>query len=137
MTHHFWLKPVFWVIYEIVSVCFSQKFIFMFALKKLKHLNLPIGANAKMGFCFYLLTLSRSYELSLKVYSLLYQAASLTNIFFSTALTNNNINKVSALWIWNNTLFTLLNEWKQDFNKYGQHPQVFPQDATSKCFYGH
>ena len=50
-----------------------------------------------MLFQFYLLVLWLSYVLPVNTYALLYQTASLVNILFFAALTNNDINKGSAL----------------------------------------
>ena len=95
-------------------VRFSQELIFLLDLKEWKHLKLSTRAKARMFLYFYLLILWLPYVLPVNTYLLLYQTTSLSNILFFAALTNNDINKVSALTIkiifFKKTLFTLLNK---------------------------
>ena len=50
-----------------------------------------------MFFDFYLLLSWLPYVLPVNTYTLFYQTASLASILFFAALTNNDLNKVSAL----------------------------------------
>ena len=80
-------------------VRFSQKLILLLDLKEWKHLKLSTRTKTKMFFHFYLLILWLPYVLPVNTDPLLYQTASLANILFLASLTNNDINKASALAI--------------------------------------
>ena len=77
---------------------FSRAY-FLLDLKKQKYLKRSTRIKAKMFFHFYLLILCLPYVLPVNTFPFLYQTASLANILFFAALTNNDINKVSALSI--------------------------------------
>ena len=87
------------MIYEMIFARFSQEFIFLLNLKELKYLKHSTRPEAKILFHFYLLILWLLYVLLVNTYPLFFETASLANILFFAALTNNDINKVAALEI--------------------------------------
>ena len=109
ITHDFWF------------VRFSQELIFLLDLKEWKHLKLSTRTKEKIFLYFYLLILWLFYVLHVNTYLMLYQTASLANIFFSAALTTNDIKKVSALfslfWINKKRIYTDISSRCNSFHK--------------------